>query len=312
MSDSTGKVKKTDTDSKDGSPGPAVDQTAKPVTQPTAPDVMNAGDLRNRIVFDMPQLKPIQQVLNGVAALLSQEHLGIPIEVALKELKTAKATVPVIKAGISAMRRASDDEASAAAREFNEKAGPGRQVDPVTLNPVIPEADEKTEQATYKNEAVVLKARVVPLKTALFRVKNDEGIVGWVRAGLQKLDEATLKPMPQAELPGWQTPPKLDVANPSVRNLLDQLDLIEATHQRLGNVEKTLAQLANLNPIFTSQYVETILDTCVALADEQIVQSTTIEGVAEADAKAFVAKAQKIASVRTTAEKAEKYLNSGK
>ncbi len=285
------------------------------VIEPSAPDVMNAADLRIRVFTDMPRLDVtgMDKVIGAVTAALSLEHMGVPIEVALKQLKVAGVSVSLIRAGISAMKSASDKEALEASTSFNEKAGPDREVDPVTLSPANANAREKAEQAELRQKAVALQGRAAPLLTTLFARKDEGGITGWVKTFVRKVDDATLKtiPVPSAELPGWKTAPKLNEGDPQVGSLLDQLGLIESTYELIRDAKKTLIQLQNLNAKFTSEHVKGILEACMALAGEQIVQSTTVEGVADADAAAFVTKAQKIASVRATADKADAYLNSG-
>jgi len=296
-------------------PDPNVPASVAPVVVvPAPPEVMNAADLVTRMLKDMPSLTNVKPLLSHVAALLSYKQMGVPVNEALAELALAKITVKTIRPGIDAIIKAADNADAKSVEKFNEKSGPGREVEPGKMDPNPARDAERAEHTVNRQNAAKLIGRATPLLTGIFGEEDKGGVAGWFRKAVEKADEITLKaePVVAADLPGWKTPPRLDEGNPDVKALLAQLTLIENTYARVRDPKKTLIQLANLNAAFTSMHVRGVLEACLALANEQIVQSAAIEGVADSDTNAFVAEAKIHDSVREPGLSAEEYLNSGK
>lgn len=294
-----------------------VPETAVSTTVPTptaSPDVLDAEALVAGIVSDIPTLGYARPLLANVAALLSYERRNDPIGEALDELKAAGITARTIRPGINAMKKEIAAMALKAVDAFNEKAGEDRQVSLATLDPKPAlDAEVNVEQKGLREEAVKLLGRAQKLSTDLFAEDKPQSLVSLILGAASKFDESLRRdpePVPSAELPGWKTPPKLNKEDSRVVKLYDQIGLFEKNWDRFKDRSKTLAQLKTLT--FEAVTVKAILEAAVALANEQLIQSATIEGVATAETATFVTQAQKIAANQVIADQAEKYLDSAK
>lgn len=293
---------------------PEVAASAVVPTPPPAPEVLDTEALVNGIVVDIPTLARSRPLLVNVAALLSYQRRNDPVDEALADLSVVGITWRSINPAIKTMKEHIETMAKKAVDEFNEKAGEGRQVSLDTLDPSsVFKAEVDVEQKGFREEAISLSGRVQKLMVDLFEEKKQQSVIAMVLGAAARFDESLRRdpePAPNADLPGWKTPPKIDKSDSRVAKLYQQIALFEKNWARFNDRTKTLAQLKALT--FEPERVKAILEAAIALANEQIVQSSAIEGVAAADVAAFTVQAQKIAANRLIVEQAESYLASSK
>lgn len=279
-------------------------------TGPARPEILDADRLVLSLVADLPRLKAFQPLVKNVAALNSYHRLGINIAQALNHLETADIKVATILPGIKAMLTAADAEALAMAKEFEELTG--YPMNPKSLDSASALDTELKEQSAEKRKAFDLRARVFNIRKSIYDEERPRGKVEELIAVARETAKQIIFEQPKNsvsnDLPGWKTPPKLDEKNPVVAKLLKQLTLFEETRAALGSGPATTEQLRNVG--FSDSRIRDILDAADGLANEQIVQSETIERLAPEQRSPFVARAAKIASVRMIAEEAQSYLDS--
>ncbi|QQG41828.1 MAG: hypothetical protein HYV90_00750 [Candidatus Woesebacteria bacterium] len=314
--------------SKDEKPGTAVpvQAVAEPVSA-TGPQVLDAEDLVKAWVADVPNLKMIMGKVRLAAILLTNNRLGLDVDLAFTMMQASidgvtpssvqKAIADCLVVVANQGMELADRISKRTTREMNPEAF--EELDRIAKAefdeqdlaqaPAQKIQDRVAGQFDFfndltKNPPVI---RVVDLwKEEQSRPVAETGIAYWrgkLGSAFRKIAYAA--PAESPVVLDWATLPVLDMKSEDVVLLLKQLTFMEQLEAKLGDPDAVLKQLANMT--WNVERIQNMLYGANALAANQIGNSATIKGVAQAEVEKFAAEVAKYQSVRSTLAEADEY-----